>query len=73
MSHEANYVTRKKLRYAGLPYYDSAMSMRSPEVCNLTADGFHVKMWVDLVRAQMLLNHLCDENHNWVGSEQRFV
>ena len=72
MVEEANYVTRKRLREAKLPYWDIAACMRSPQRANLTADGVHVKMWVDLVRAKMLLNHLCDEQYNWVASIFRF-
>ena len=48
MVEEANYVTRQKLREAKLPYWDIAACMRSPQRANLTADGVHVKMWVDL-------------------------
>ena len=72
MVEEANYVTRQKLREAKLPYWDIAACMRSPQRANLTADGVHVKMWVDLVRAKMLLNHLCDEHYNWAASIYRF-
>mmetsp|Transcript_2340 Transcript_2340/g.4930 ORF Transcript_2340/g.4930 Transcript_2340/m.4930 type:complete len:340 (-) Transcript_2340:96-1115(-) len=72
MAHEANYYTRKALREEGLPYYDSAAPLRSPQICNVSSDGVHVKMWVDLVRAQIMLNHLCDENYNWVADISRF-
>ena len=72
MAEEGNYVTRKLLREQGLPYYDSAAPLRSPQICNVSSDGVHVKMWVDLVRAQIMLNHLCDENNNWVGDPNRF-
>ena len=72
MAHEGNYVTRKLLREKGLPYYDSAAPLRTPQICDLSSDGVHVKMWVDLVRAQIMLNHLCDENNNWVGDWKKF-
>lgn len=72
MAHEGNYVTRKTLRDKNLPYFDSAMALRTPQICDVSSDGVHVKMWVDLVRAQILLNHLCDENNNWVGDVNRF-
>ena len=72
MAAEGNYVTNKLLREQGLPYYDSAGPLRSPQICNISSDGVHVKMWVDLVRAQIMLNHLCDEDNNWVGDTSRF-
>jgi len=72
MAHEGNYVTNKLLREKGLPYYDSAGPLRTPDICKISSDGVHVKMWVDLVRAQIMLNHLCDENNNWVGDPARF-
>ncbi len=65
-------MARKKLREMGLPLFDAAAPLRSPQVCNVSSDGVHVKMWVDLVRAKMLLNHLCDEDFNWVGDINRF-
>ena len=72
MAEEGNYVARRNLRKMGLPYWDSAAPLRSPQICNVSSDGVHVKMWVDLVRAKMMLNHLCDENFNWVGDISRF-
>lgn len=72
MAHEGNYVTRQQLRQRHLPYYDSAAPLRSPQICDVSSDGVHVKMWVDLVRAQIMLNHLCDENNQWVGDVNRF-
>jgi hypothetical protein len=72
MAHEGNYVTRKTLREKGLPYYDSAAPLRAPQICEVSSDGVHVKMWADLVRAKIMLNHLCDENNNWVGDVSRF-
>lgn len=30
-----------------------------------TLEGVHVKMWVDLVRARMFFNYVCDEHNNW--------
>ncbi len=41
--------------------------------CDHMADGVHVKMYVDIMRAKMLFNHLCDENMNWIGSSSRFL
>jgi len=72
MVEEANRLTSDNLRRLGLPYWDAGRPLRSPDLCKVTGDGVHVKMWVDLVRAQMLLNHLCDEDFNWVGDIKRF-
>jgi hypothetical protein len=65
-------VTRQTLRQMNISFYDSAAPLRTPQLCDISSDGVHVKMWVDLVRAQMLLNHLCDEDSNWVGDISRF-
>jgi hypothetical protein len=73
MIRQANAYTRKKLRELKLPYYDLAAPLRTPQICDISGDGLHVKVWVDLVRAQILLNHLCDENNNWVGGAEAFV
>jgi len=67
-----NFVTAQKLRQMGLPYWDANRPLRSPDNCMVQGDGVHVKMWVDLVRAKMLFNHLCDEDFNWVGDISRF-
>jgi hypothetical protein len=72
MVEEGNFITHAKLRELKLPYWDAAAPLRSPQRCDVSSDGVHVKMWVDLVRAQMMLNHLCDEDNNWVGDINRF-
>jgi hypothetical protein len=69
MVKEANQYTRTKLRAEKLPFYDLAAPLRSPELCELSADGFHVKMWVDFVRAQIMFNYLCDEKNVWRGEK----
>ncbi len=56
-----------------LPYFDAASVLRSPQRCEVQGDGVHVQMWVDIVRAQILLNHLCDENNEWVGGIESFM
>lgn len=33
----------------------------------------HVKMFVDIVRANILFNKLCDDNFQWVGGEGAFL
>ena len=55
------------------PYWDASSVLRSPQRCNVSDDGVHVKMWVDMVRANMMLNHLCDQAFNWVGGADRFL
>jgi hypothetical protein len=72
MVTEGNYVTAQKLRQMGLPLWDASRPLRSPDNCAVQGDGVHVKMWVDLVRAKMLFNHLCDEEFNWVGDVSMF-
>ena len=65
MIEEAIYYSHKMLRKEHLPYWDASEVLRSPSRCHVTGDGLHVKMYVDLVRANMLFNKLCDENNNW--------
>ena len=72
MIEDSNYVVHKKLHDQGLPYFDAAAPLRSPQRCNVSFNGLHVKMWVDIVRAKILFNHLCDESMNWVAGIDRF-
>lgn len=48
-----------------LPYWDTNAVLRSQNMCEHSADGVHVKMYVDTMRAKMLFNHLCDHQWNW--------
>eukprot|EP00607_Mallomonas_marina_P005170 CAMPEP_0182429602 /NCGR_PEP_ID=MMETSP1167-20130531/31472_1 /TAXON_ID=2988 /ORGANISM="Mallomonas Sp, Strain CCMP3275" /LENGTH=262 /DNA_ID=CAMNT_0024613521 /DNA_START=52 /DNA_END=837 /DNA_ORIENTATION=- len=64
---EANAYTNKKCKKMKLPYWDAAAALRVPERCNLSSDGVHVKMFVDIMRAKMLFNHLCDLDMRWRG------
>lgn len=70
---DANRYMHTRLRSEKLPYYDASSVLRSPQREQLNADLSHVQMWVDNVRANILLNHLCDEDGHWIGSEQSFV
>ena len=72
MIEDSNYFVHKKLTEQGIPYFDAAAPIRSPQRCNVSYNGLHVKMWVDIVRAKILFNHLCDADMNWVGSVDRF-
>lgn len=64
----ANYYTNWRTLKDKLPYWDAAAPLRTPDRCKYLDDGLHVKMFVDIMRAKMLLNHLCDSNMNWRGS-----
>lgn len=72
MIEQSNHHVHKKLHEQGVPYFDAAAPIRSPQRCNVSYNGLHVKMWVDIVRAKVLFNHLCDENNEWVGNINRF-
>ena len=73
MVEEANAYVHQKLYEQGLPYYDAAQVMRSPQRCELSgSNGLYTRMWVDIVRAKMLFNHICDEQFNWVAAEEHF-
>jgi len=73
MIEEANWYTHKRLRAEKLPYWDAASVLRSPQRCNVSGDGVHVKMFVDIVRANILFNKLCDENFDWIGGTDAFL
>lgn len=73
MMEYANYHVLKMMRHQKLPYFDAASVLRTPKRCEASSDGLHLKMWVDIVRAKILFNHLCDENMNWVGDLNRFT
>ncbi len=70
--NDSNYYLHERLKREGLPYWDAASVQRTPDFCSHT-DGVHVLQWVDVVRAQILLNHLCDEDWNWVGGIETFL
>lgn len=73
MVEDANLYVREELSKRKLPYFDAASVLRTPLRCNVSADGVHVQMWVDIVRANILFNHLCDANNNWVGGVDSFI
>jgi len=70
MIEEANRYVNERLLREKLPYWDAAAPLRSATRCNQSADGLHVKMYVDTMRAKMLLNHLCDHKMNWRGDSE---
>lgn len=65
MVKEANKYINLRLLNEGLPYWDANAALRTPALCNISDDGVHVKMYVDLVRAKMLIHHLCDHKMKW--------
>ena len=67
MVEEGNRVANERTAQAKLPYWDAAAALRTPTRCEQSADGVHVKMYVDQIRAKMLFNHLCDHNGHWRG------
>merc|ERR1719223_495630 len=73
MMSEGNHYVHRQTRASGLPYFDAASVLRTPSLCDVSGDGLHLKMWVDMVRAKILFNHLCDDDMNWVGGVDAFV
>jgi hypothetical protein len=61
----ANEYLNKRLKKERIPYWDSDALMRVPDRCKHSADGVHVNMYVDIMRAKMLIHHLCDRNMQW--------
>jgi hypothetical protein len=72
MIEDANRYVHKTLRQKSLPYFDAAAVLRSPQRCAASYDGLHVRMWVNIVRAKILFNHLCSDENEWVGTVTRF-
>jgi hypothetical protein len=70
---DINYYTNHQTLKEKLPYWDASAVLRTPSRCNVSGDGVHVKMFVDVMRAKMLFNHLCDHEMNWRGSADLFV
>ena len=72
MIEEANLYMIKYARDNNISYFDAANVLRTPGICDVSDDGLHVKMWVDIFRTQVLFNHLCNENYEWVGGSNSF-
>jgi hypothetical protein len=70
---EVNRFMNKKLLERKVPYWDASSVLRCPERCDVSDDGMHVKMYVDIMRAKMLFNHLCDSNMRWRGTIANFM
>jgi hypothetical protein len=71
MVDDANKFTNLRSLESKIAYWDADAVLRSADedsnVCAHSADGVHVKMYVDTMRAKMLFNHLCD--HHWVWNK----
>lgn len=68
-----NKYMNQRLLKEKIPYWDAGSALRSPQRCDVSADGLHVKMYVDIMRAKMLFNHLCDEDMNWRTGTNAFI
>lgn len=72
MVDEANYYANRYFSQNKFPYWDADAVLRHTLTCVLSADGVHVQMYVDNMRAKMLFNHLCDEEWNWRTNVQDY-
>jgi hypothetical protein len=73
MIDAVNSYVNAKAKKDKIPYWDAAAPLRTPSRCDLLDDGVHVKMFVDIMRAKMLFNHLCDKDMNWRGGPDSFL
>lgn len=73
MMEEVNKYVHKTMKHQNLPYFDAASVLRTPKICEVSGDGIHLKMFVDIVRSKILMNHLCDEDFNWRGGHDVFI
>jgi len=69
MIENANAYVNQETLAKKVPYFDAAAPLRTPDRCEHSADGIHTKMYVDIMRAKMLFNHLCDPEMNYRGHE----
>lgn len=73
MIEECNAYTNERLLAQKLPYWDVAATLRTKDRCKHSSDGVHTKLYVSVMAAKMLFNHLCDHRGNWRGSTLQFV
>lgn len=76
MVEETNKYVNARFLQEGIPYWDADAVLRVPmdQRCILSADGVHVNTYVDVMRAKMFFNHLCDNKMNWRGdTDAHFV
>lgn len=62
MVNDANKVTNARAKADRIPYWDTGAPLRTNTTCVQSADGVHVSRYVDIMRAMMLLNHLCERD-----------
>ena len=62
---EVNKYMKNYTLFERIPYWDASAALRTTDRCGLLDDIVHVKRYVDIMRAKMLFNHLCDENMVW--------
>jgi hypothetical protein len=65
MVNDANRAADAHFLENKLPYWDTNAVLRTPDMCEHSADGVHVNQYVDMMRAKMLFNHICDHEWNW--------
>ena len=78
MVEGVNHFMLDYTRTKKIPYFDAATTLRLDvkgvlRRCRISADGVHMKMWADIMRAKMFLNHVCDEDMNWIGRPDQFI
>lgn len=71
--NDANWYTHKRLREMRQPFFDLSYTLKVPQMCELLDDGVHFNRWAEIINAKILLNYLCDDDWNWVGSLKPFV
>lgn len=59
---KANEVARDL--FSHMPFLDMDQLLKF-QLCSLSGDGLHIKAWVEIIRAKILLNEICDENWNF--------
>lgn len=80
MIEDANHYLNIRFKKERLPYWDAGALLRigsgdagMEKRRKYSADGVHVRMYVDLMRAKLLFNHLCDEDMTWRGDIEVFM
>ena len=62
----ANNLAMPILKRHSFPFLN--LMLPESKICEITGDGVHVKQYVDVVRAHVLLRSLCDEETGrWLG------
>ena len=72
MVTDANKYINERFLKDKIPYFDADAVLRTNDSCMHSADGVHVNMYVDMMRAKMLFNHLCDAEWNWKSNPSSY-